>query len=35
MKRVKKSGMNRFVRFGLKQNVGRTQQNNFRGGVRQ
>lgn len=35
MKRIKKSGSNRFSRFGLKQNVGRTQKSNFRGGVRQ
>lgn len=35
MKRVKKSGNNKFVRFGLKQNVIRTSRNNFRGGVRQ
>lgn len=35
MKRVKKSGKNKFVRFGLRNNAGRVSRGNFRGGVRQ
>lgn len=35
MKRVKKSGNNRFVRFGLKSNIGRVNSQNYRGGRRQ
>lgn len=35
MKRIRKSGTNKFVRFGLKNNVGRTNSKNFRGGRRQ
>lgn len=35
MKRTSKSGNNRFVRFGLKSNVGRRNAKTYRGGVRQ
>lgn len=35
MKRIRKSGMNKFVRFGLKNNVGRTNSITYRGGRRQ
>lgn len=35
MKRTRKSGTNKFVRTGLRNNLGRTQKNNYRGGVRQ
>lgn len=35
MKRVRKSGQNKFVRFGLRNNSGRVSRVNFRGGRRQ
>lgn len=35
MKRISKSGTNKFVRSGLRSNKGRVQNKNYRGGVRQ